>query len=78
MFGKTQHWVQDRLRRWLWRKHNRTKALWSDYPNELLHDRYGLWQLPMRVSWKLIRQTIRMPRDEATRKAGYGKSVRPV
>ena len=52
VFGKTQHWVQDRLRRWLWRKHNRTKALWSDYPNELLHDRYGLWQLPMRVSWK--------------------------
>src|ERR1035437_1622731 len=52
VFGKTQHWVRDRLRRWLWRKHNCTQALWSDYPNELLHDRYGLWRLPMRVSWK--------------------------
>lgn len=52
VFGKTQHWVRDRLRRWLWRKHDCTKALWSDYPNELLHDRYGLWRLPMRVSWK--------------------------
>jgi group II intron reverse transcriptase/maturase len=51
-FGQTQAWVRDRLRRWLWRKHNCTKALWSDYPNELLHDRYGLWRLPMRVSWK--------------------------
>ena len=52
VFGKTQDWVRDRLRRWLWRKHNRTKALWSEYPQELLHDRYGLWRLPMRVSWK--------------------------
>jgi group II intron reverse transcriptase/maturase len=52
VFSKTQHWVRDRLRRWLWRKHNRTKALWRDYPNELLHDRYGLGRLPMRVSWK--------------------------
>jgi RNA-directed DNA polymerase len=51
-FGETQVWVRDRLRRWLWRKHNRTKALWSDYPNELLHDRHGLWRLPMHVSWK--------------------------
>ncbi len=52
VFSKTQHWVRDRLRRWLWRKHRCTKALWSDYPNPLLHDRYGLWRLPMRVSWK--------------------------
>ena len=52
VFSKTQHWMRDRLRRGLWRKHDRTKALWSDYPNELLHDRYGLWRLPMRVSWK--------------------------
>jgi group II intron reverse transcriptase/maturase len=52
VFGKMQAWVGNRLRRWLWRKHDRTKALWSDYPNELLHDRYGLWRLPLRVSWK--------------------------
>ena len=51
-FRDTQHWVRDRLRRWLWRKHNCTKALWSDYPNELLHSRYGLWRLPTGVSWK--------------------------
>jgi RNA-directed DNA polymerase len=51
VFSKTQDWVRDRLRRWLWRKHNCTKALWSDYPKELLHDRYGLWRLPLRASW---------------------------
>lgn len=52
VFGKVQWWVRDRLRRWLWRKHNRRKALWSDYPKELLHDHYGLWRLPRHVSWK--------------------------
>lgn len=53
VFSKTQAWTRERLRRWLWRKHNCTTALWSDYPKELLHDRYGLWRLPMRVSWKV-------------------------
>lgn len=52
VFSKTQAWVRERMRRWLWRKHKCTKALWSEYPNELLHDRYGLWRLPTRVSWK--------------------------
>lgn len=51
VFGKLNWWIRDRLRRWLWRKHNRRKALWSDYPNELLYDRYHLWPLPLKVSW---------------------------
>jgi hypothetical protein len=52
VFNDIQHWVRDRLRRWLWRKHNRTKALWTDYPNERLHGHYRLWRLPTQVSWK--------------------------
>jgi RNA-directed DNA polymerase len=52
VFNDTQHWVRDRLRRWLWRKHNCTKALWTDYPNERLHGQYRLWRLPTHVSWK--------------------------
>src|SRR2546427_4703294 len=36
------------------------------------------FQLVERNDGKLIRQNIRMPCDEAARKAGYGKSVRPV
>src|SRR5438270_235538 len=52
VFGKLQAWVRDRLRRWLWRKHNRTKALWRDYPKEVLHGHYGLWHLPMQAQWR--------------------------
>jgi RNA-directed DNA polymerase len=52
VFNDIQHWVRDRLRRWLWRKHDCTKALWTDYPNERLHGHYRLWPLPTRVSWK--------------------------
>ncbi len=52
VFSRTQDWLQHRLRRWLWRKHNCTTALWRDYPNELLHDHYGLWRLPLHTAWK--------------------------
>jgi group II intron reverse transcriptase/maturase len=50
VFSKTNHWVTDRMRRWLWRKHRRTKALWSAYPNELLYEQYGLWRFPESAS----------------------------
>lgn len=53
VFGAINWWVGDRLRRWLWRKHNRRKPLWSDYPNELLYSRYHLWRLPLSVAWKV-------------------------
>ena len=52
VFGKLRGWVRDRLRRWLWRKHRCSKALWSAYPDELLSGRYGLWPLPVSASWK--------------------------
>jgi len=55
-FGKLRGWVQDRVKRWLWRKHACRRALWTDYPDGLLHERYGLWTLPTTVAWK--RETI--------------------
>jgi group II intron reverse transcriptase/maturase len=50
VFGKVNSWVSDRMRRWLWRKHRRTKAHWEAYPDQLLYQQYGLWRLPERVS----------------------------
>jgi group II intron reverse transcriptase/maturase len=50
VFGKVNGWVADRMRRWLWRKHRCSKALWEAYPDPLLREHYGLWQLPESVS----------------------------
>jgi group II intron reverse transcriptase/maturase len=50
VFGKTNQWVTNRMRRWLWRKHRRTKALWEAYPDELLYEQYGLRRLPQTIS----------------------------
>jgi RNA-directed DNA polymerase len=47
-----QGWVRARFTRWLWRKHGRRKGKWKSYPDDLLHDRYGLWQMPTRAAWK--------------------------
>jgi group II intron reverse transcriptase/maturase len=51
VMGKLNWQVRRRLRRWLWRKHGQTKALWSAYPDRLLQERYGLWPLPTRAAW---------------------------
>src|SRR6185503_14514950 len=53
--GKLRWWVQRRLMRWLWRKHARRRALWTDYPIPTLYDRYGLWPIPLTAGW--TRQT---------------------
>jgi retron-type reverse transcriptase len=49
VMAKLNWQVRNRVRRWLWRKHGQKHALWRDYPDEGLHDRYGLWPLPTRV-----------------------------
>ena len=51
VFSKMQHWVSNRLRRWLWRKHACRRNPHRDYPNELLYDTYGLWHLPSQAAW---------------------------
>ncbi len=51
VFRKMKWWMQTRLKRWLWRKHNCSRALWTDYPDQALYDRYGLWPLPTTAGW---------------------------
>lgn len=50
VFGKLNWWVADRMRRWVWRKHRRTKPLWTAYPDKMLYEHYGLWRLPEHIS----------------------------
>lgn len=51
VFAKTQYWVRNRLRRWIWRKHACRRKLHGDYTNELLHDTCGLWHMPTTAAW---------------------------
>jgi group II intron reverse transcriptase/maturase len=51
VFNRMNLYALRRLRRWLWRKHGGRKALWATYPNEVLRERYGLYQLPTRAAW---------------------------
>jgi group II intron reverse transcriptase/maturase len=52
VMSKLNWHVRRRVRRWLWRKHGRTGALWADYPDERLYKQYGLWPLPTTAAWK--------------------------
>jgi group II intron reverse transcriptase/maturase len=51
VFTKTQYWVRNRLRRWIWRKHACRRQFHGHYTNELLHDTYGLWHMPTTAAW---------------------------
>ena len=53
VFGKVQ-WVRNRLRRWVWRKHACTRALYDYYTNERLHENYGLWKMPATAAWTTV------------------------
>lgn len=51
VFGRQQDWLQNRLRRWLWRKYGRTHGLFSFFTNERLAGQYKLWSLPLKAAW---------------------------
>ena len=50
--SKMNQYIVNKLQRWLWRKRNCSKALWSTYTTEDLHERYGLFKLPEYAAWK--------------------------
>jgi group II intron reverse transcriptase/maturase len=52
VMNRMNHYSQNRLRRWLWRKHGCSRALWKHYPTERLHTQYGLYELPTTAKWK--------------------------
>jgi len=45
---------QNRLRRWLWRKHNCRWALWGTEAGDWMHRKYGLYELPLTAAWRAI------------------------
>jgi group II intron reverse transcriptase/maturase len=55
VMNRMKHDSQNRLRRWLWRKHGCRRSLWKHYPSERLHTHYGLYELPTTAKWKAAR-----------------------
>jgi group II intron reverse transcriptase/maturase len=47
-----KRYSRNRLRRWIWRKHDCKRGLWSFCSNEQLHTHYGLYALPTTAVWK--------------------------
>jgi group II intron reverse transcriptase/maturase len=52
VMGKMRRYSQNRLRRWLWRKHACRRALWTHYTDARLRKHYGLYELPITAAWK--------------------------
>ncbi len=53
VFCKLEDQIRERMRRWLWKKHDRTKGRYDEaYGNQQLHDHYGLIRFPARTKWQ--------------------------
>jgi len=53
VFAKMQEEVRERVRRWLWKKHGKTKARYGQtFSNERIHNHYGLITFPMNAKWR--------------------------
>ena len=50
-----KRYTRNRLRRWIWRKHDCKRGLWNAYSDERLHTHYGLYALPTTAAWKAAR-----------------------
>jgi RNA-directed DNA polymerase len=52
VMSELKRYSRQRLRRWIWRKHDCRRGLWNLCTDEQLHTRYGLYALPTTAAWK--------------------------
>ena len=53
VFGNMQWYTRERVRRWLWKKHGKSKAHFGQaYDNARLHEHYGLIRFPLQTQWQ--------------------------
>ena len=53
VFNKMQERTQQRMRRWLWKKHAKTRGKYAQaYSNQELHEHYGLIKFPLHTTWQ--------------------------
>jgi len=49
-FGQMNHFIAHRFRQWLWRKHGNPSGKYKRWPDRLLFENYGLYQLPTKLA----------------------------
>ena len=50
VFWKQQLFVRNTVRRWLWRKYDRTHSLFEFFTDDRLHGQYHLWRWPLKAA----------------------------
>jgi RNA-directed DNA polymerase len=81
VFGKLRWFIAGKMRRWLWRKRGSKGTPWSDSrvaKDAVLYERLGLFVLPTQAGWCAARAGRRSDATNCHRKAGCGKTARPV
>ena len=53
-FKKLRRYVADRVRRYLQRRRGQWSWGYTMYPDQLLHERYGLFAIPLTAPWKQV------------------------
>jgi len=51
VFRRTQRWVQQRFRIWLWKKYDKTLGRYTFFTTDRMHGQYQLWKMPISVAW---------------------------
>ena len=52
VFDKMQWLMRERMRRWLWKKHAKTRGHYTQpYSNDQLHEHYRLIKFPLQAKW---------------------------
>ena len=51
-FATLNDWLRERLRTWLWQKHDCKHSRYGFFTNDRLHGQYGLWPLPLAVPYR--------------------------
>ena len=51
VFSSMQRWLDNRLNRWIWRKHKCKRGLWKNSMSQQISEKYKVYQLPLTVKY---------------------------
>jgi RNA-directed DNA polymerase len=51
VLGHVRAWLEQHVRKWLWKKHNRKSGRYTYFTDQRLYGSYGLWKMPVTAGW---------------------------